>query len=408
MPILRLDNPVQHYDWGTVDAIPTLLGAGNPKQCPWAELWMGAHRRSPSIAEWSGGRRPLDEIIAGDPETMLGGPVSRRFGPVLPFLFKVLSAARPLSIQAHPSLRKAASGFERENLKSVPLDSPERNYRDPNHKPELLVALGGFEGLCGFRPIPEILRILRLLTPREYGRIAGRLELSPGKAELALLFYRFATYPATLRRELLHFMERRVHRVLEQETDEQLRRALEWVLELKALYPSDVGVLAPLILNLFRLAPGQAVYIGPGQIHAYLRGTGIEVMANSDNVLRAALTSKNVDIPEFLSVLSFESGGLHIFGPEPAGEGLEEYRSPAEEFRLDRIQLTPGMKVGRRAPGPEILLCLEGRALAANRTGENRGGITALSRGHSVFIPADIDRYELSGECLLARAGVSA
>ncbi|NLJ46407.1 MAG: mannose-6-phosphate isomerase, class I, partial [Treponema sp.] len=191
MPIFRLENPIQHYDWGTADAIPGLLGIDNPDGKPCAELWMGAHPKAPSIAETEDGPVPLDRLIARAPIPALGPTVAERFGPVLPFLFKVLSAAKPLSIQAHPPRFKAERGFAKENLEAVPLDAPERNYKDPNHKPEMLVALEDFEGLCGFRPIPEILGLIRKVAPREYDQIAGNLDRNPGKVELSVLFYRF-------------------------------------------------------------------------------------------------------------------------------------------------------------------------------------------------------------------------
>ncbi len=408
MPVFRLDNPIQHYDWGTPDAIPALLGIDNPGGKPCAELWMGAHPKAPSVAETPEGRMPLDRLIARDPSTILGVRASGRFGPALPFLFKVLSAARPLSIQAHPSKLKAERGFEKENFESIPLDAPERNYRDSNHKPEMLVALEDFEGLCGFRPIPEILRLIKSVAPREYERIAGHLERNPGKVELSVLFYRFITYSANLKRDLLYYTERRIRRILEHEQDEEIRSALTWVLTLMRIYPGDVGALAPLVMNLFRLAPGQGIFIGSGQIHAYLRGTGLEIMANSDNVLRGALTAKNIDIPELLSVLSFTPEGVRILTPLEAGESVEEYPSGAEEFRLDRLRLEPGSTARRRLPGPEILLCLEGWVTISEEAGGSGRGSLALERGGCAFVTADLRDYSLSGNGLVFRAGVTA
>ncbi|HRY81857.1 MAG TPA: mannose-6-phosphate isomerase, class I [Spirochaetia bacterium] len=408
MPVLRLENPIQHYDWGTPDAIPALLGMDEPDGKPCAELWMGAHPKAPSVAETEDGRVPLDRLIARDPVSALGAPTVERFGPALPFLFKVLSAARPLSIQAHPQKLKAERGFEKENAEAVPLDAPDRNYRDPNHKPEMLVALDDFEGLCGFRPIPEILRLIRTVAPREFERIAGNLVRNPGKVELAVLFYRFISYSANLKRDLLYYTERRIRRILDHEPDPAVRDALSWVLTLMRLFPGDVGALAPLILNHFRLTPGQALFIEPGQIHAYLRGTGLEIMANSDNVLRGALTSKNIDIPELLSVLSFVPEGVRIYGPRETGTAVEEYASEAAEFRLDRIRLEPGRDVPRGRPGPEILLCLEGWITISDTSGgPGRGGL-ALERGGCAFITADVRDYSLAGSGLAFRAGVTA
>jgi len=408
MPIFRLDNPIQHYDWGTPEAIPALLGRDNPDGKPCAELWMGAHPTAPSVAETPEGGVPLDRLIARDPKTVLGIPVLERFGPSLPFLFKVLSAARPLSIQAHPPKLKAESGFEKEDFESIPLDAPERNYRDSNHKPEMLVALEDFEGLCGFRPIPETLRLIRAVAPREFEKIAGHLERNPGKVELSVLFYRFITYSANLKRDLLYYTERRIRRVLDHGLEADIRDSLTWVLSLLRVYPGDVGALSPLIMNHFRLAPGRAVYIEPGQIHAYLRGTGLEIMANSDNVLRGALSSKYIDIPELLSVLSFTPAAVRTFGPVETGASVEEYLSGAAEFRLERLRLKSGHPVGRNKPGPEILLCLEGRVDAAEDPGNPAAARLVLKKGGCAFVTADAGKYSLSGEGLVFRAGVTA
>lgn len=408
MPIFRLENPIQHYDWGTADAIPGLLGIDNPDGKPCAELWMGAHPKAPSIAETEDGPMPLDRLIARAPIPALGPTVAERFGPVLPFLFKVLSAAKPLSIQAHPPRFKAERGFAKENLEAVPLDAPERNYKDPNHKPEMLVALEDFEGLCGFRPIPEILGLIRKVAPREYDQIAGNLDRNPGKVELSVLFYRFISYSPNLKRDLLYSAERRIRRILDREPDPAVRDTLSWVLTLMRLFPGDVGALTPLILNHFRLRPGQAVFIEPGQIHAYLRGTGLEIMANSDNVLRGALTAKTIDIPELLSVVSFNPTSLRILSPDRSGPSVESYPSGASEFRLDRLNLEVGHEIRRGLPGPEILLCLEGwLTITETRDGSTRGGL-ALERGGCAFITADVRDYALGGKGLAFRAGVTA
>ncbi len=407
MPVYRLKNPVQHYDWGTIDAIPRLLGIENPSRRPFAELWMGAHPKAPSTARTREGDIPLSDLIAYSPETALGPPIRRRFGSSLPFLFKVLSAALPLSIQAHPSRQKAEKGFERENLASIPLDAPERNYRDPNHKPEMVVALQEFEGLCGFRPMDQIVRLVRAALPREYRSIVGPLERNPGKVELSVLFYRFITFSENKKRDILYYTERRIKRALEVEKDMEIRRVLGWVLTLMAIYPGDIGALAPFILNLFRLEPGQALYIRPGQIHAYFKGTVLEIMANSDNVLRGALTSKHVDVPELLSVLSFDPESLSPFEAVPVDDSVREYPSRAEDFRLDRILLAGGRSAGRRLPGPEILLCLDGSVEVSDETEIETARPLRLGKGGCAFVPAGSERYALRGEGLVYRAGVT-
>ena len=383
------------------------MGIENPSRKPFAELWMGAHPKAPSVARTPQGEIPLTELIAQDSEAVLGSSVRQRFGPALPFLFKVLSAAQPLSIQAHPSKRKAESGFEKENIAAVPLSAPERNYRDPNHKPEMLVALEPFEGLCGFRPIREVVRLARITAPREYRGAVGQLESNPGKVELSVLFYRFITYSENKKRDILYFIERRIARVLEREQDPEIRLPLQWVQKLMAIFPGDIGALAPFLLNLFRLEPGQAVFIAPGQIHAYLKGTGLEIMANSDNVLRGALTSKHIDVPELLSSLSFIPERVHSMEPVPTDEMVNDYPSEAAEFRLDKVLLSKGRTTDRRKPGPEIILCLEGEIEILDKANSPGSPPLILKRGECAFVTAQTEQYELSGEGLAFRAGVN-
>lgn len=405
MPIFRLENRVQHYDWGTIDAIPRLLGIENPLRKPYAELWMGAHPLAPSSVRTPHGSLSLADLIARDPRSALGKEAQERFGPSLPFLFKVLSAARALSIQAHPSRRKAASGFERENIAAIPLDAQERNYRDPNHKPEMIVALEGFDGLCGFRPIKDILRIVRAVVGDEHRRIVGNLEDRPGKVELSVLVYRYITLSQNQRQDVLDSLSDRLPMLQEKEKDAELRRILGWTRELMATFPGDIGALAPFVLNIFHLEPGQALFLAPGQIHAYLKGTGLEIMANSDNVLRGGLTSKHVDVSEFISNLTFNPERVHPFEAARVDDWVEEYPKVADEFRLDRIRIARDGIAGRRQGGPEILLCVEGRVEAVDNAVPDEH--VTLSRGMSAFVSADTERYTLRGNGLLYRAGVS-
>jgi mannose-6-phosphate isomerase len=405
MRIYKLDNAIQRYAWGSRDGIPEVLGIPNPEGGPFAELWMGAHPSAPSKARVEGGSVGLDELIAGDPEGYLGRRCAERFGGELPFLFKVLSAGSPLSIQAHPSKRKAELGYERENLSGVPVEAPERNYRDPNGKPEASVALTPLELLCGFRPIDEILDNVRSLGCPGYGRFFERLERNPGRVELSVLFYGVVSAEERAKLEMLAGARSRVLELLGSGRAPAGREAaFRWIARLMDLFPGDIGALAPLLLNYVEIRPGQAAFIAPGELHAYLSGTCLEIMANSDNVIRGALTRKYVDLPELVSVLSFTPGRIEPVGPERSSDAEESYPVFVPNFQVSRIALEPGRSWARRGSGPEILLCAEGEATIAAPS----GGELAIGRGESAFASADSGAFALSsaGRALLYRASV--
>ena len=261
-----------------------------------------------------------------------------RFGNELPFLLKVLAAAEPLSIQAHPSHEQARRGWARENAEGVPVDAPRRNYRDPNHKPELVSALTPFTALKGFRPLDEIARNLEPVARPEIAPELGRLAREQTPLALRALFARLMTLDPEEQAP-----------VLKRATGEAARRrktdrAWEWVARLMTHYPGDVSVLSPLYLNLVTLAPGEALFLPAGELHAYLEGTALEIMANSDNVLRGGLTPKHVDVPELLATLVFEGHGPEVLKPVDSGPGERVYRTPAREFELGLLE------VARRAP----------------------------------------------------------
>jgi mannose-6-phosphate isomerase len=400
--LLVLDNPVQNYAWGSRQAIASFLGRPVPSPEPEAELWIGAHPKAPSRARAVAAGAPatgerLDRLIAADPAGLLGPGVSGRFGPELPFLFKVLAAAEPLSIQAHPDRQQAREGFARENARGVPLESPLRNYRDPNHKPELVCALTPFDALKGFRPGGAI---ARHLAPVAGSELAKEVALAADSSPAGL---------RALLRRLLAIDGADKQAVLARTSAEAERRggsddAWRWVSRLLARYPQDAGVLAPLYLNLVPLLPGEALYLPAGELHAYLEGTALEIMANSDNVLRGGLTPKHVDAGELLATLAFEPHPPEVLRGEPAAPGERVFRTPAREFELSLIDVAPIRRhVAPARRSVEILLGVEGDAVI------RAGGETAsLARGASVLVPAALAGYELTGEGRVARARVPA
>lgn len=398
--IRRLRNPVQHYAWGSHTAIPDLLGLPSPAADPCAELWLGAHPRASSQVLLQTGWRALNELIAAVPREILGPGVADAFADNLPFLLKVLAAEKPLSIQAHPDKKQAEEGFVKENRAGIALDAPNRNYKDANHKPECLCALTPFDALCGFRQIPEILSGLSLIRLEQLDRISRQLTDRPDAIGLALFFETLLTLS---RKEAANLVAGVVAQApAPMEADD----AFAWVVRLNREYPGDIGVLAPLFLNLITLSPGQAIFLPARVLHAYLGGVGIEIMANSDNVLRGGLTSKHVDPAELLRSLDFQAGPPEILAPVPVGQYECVYPTPAAEFVLSVIDMPCAgsyQSVSDRA-SVEILLCVSGGATIREAAAGSAG--IDLKKGEAVLVPGATGQYRLSGEALIYKAAV--
>ncbi|WP_405583503.1 mannose-6-phosphate isomerase, class I [Streptomyces sp. NBC_01092] len=381
----RLDNTIRPYAWGSTTAIAKLLGV-EPTGEPQAEMWMGAHPGAPSRTE----RGTLVEAIEADPERELGAAAVAKFGPRLPFLLKILAAGAPLSLQVHPNLEQAKEGYEDEERRGIPVDAGHRNYKDANHKPELICALTEFDGLCGFRDPIEAADALDGLGVDSLKPYVDLLHAHPEEAAL---------------REVLTA-------ILSADREEMARTVAEAAAACARLggeyapyadiahhFPGDPGVIAAMLLNHVRLQPGEALYLGAGIPHAYISGLGVEIMANSDNVLRCGLTPKHVDVPELLRVVRFEAGDPGVLRPEASPDGEEVYETPIDEFRLSRYVLPEGTVAHdlTRAT-PQILLCTAG----AVRVGEHE-----LTPGQSVFVPAG-EKAEVSGAGTVFRATVVA
>lgn len=396
-PVFVLDNPIQNYAWGSHTAIAEFLGRPTPTAEPEAELWIGAHPKAPSRIAEPEGLGTLDRAIQDDPVGLLGAEVCDRFGNELPFLFKVLAAAEPLSIQAHPNHEQARRGWTRENAEGIPLDAPRRNYRDLNHKPELVCALTPFTALKGFRPLDEAARLLDPLARPELAAEVGRLGREKTPLALRALFARLMTVEAE-----------ECQAVLKRAATEAARRssdpAWRWVKSLLEKHPGDMGVLAPLYLNLVTLGPGEALFLPAGELHTYLGGTALEIMANSDNVLRGGLTPKHVDVQELLATLVFDAHAPELLHAQESGPGEASFRSPAREFELGFVEVAPARPYAATGGrGIEILLGLEGEALL-----RTNGFETPLGRGRSLLVPASLASYTIEGEGKLARARVPA
>ncbi|WP_128985073.1 mannose-6-phosphate isomerase, class I [Streptomyces roseicoloratus] len=381
----RLVNTVRPYAWGSTTAIPQLLGVA-PTGQPQAELWMGAHPGAPSGTD----RGPLNEVIDADPVRELGPATVEKFGPRLPFLFKVLAAGAPLSLQVHPDLAQAREGFAAEEAAGIPLDAPERNYKDPHHKPELICALTPFHGMCGFRDPVEAAGTMAALDVDSLKPYVDLLHAHPEEAALREVLTALLTADHDA---MAHTVAEAAHAAA------RLGGAHAPYAQLAHHFPHDPGVLAAMLLNPVTLQPGEALYLGAGVPHAYVDGLGVEIMANSDNVLRCGLTPKHVDVPELLRVVRFEPTEPGILRPEASPSGEEVYDTPIDEFRLSRFVRAEGAApTDLTAPTPQILLAVAGRPKAGDLT---------LAQGESVFVPAG-EKIELSGAGTVFRATVVA
>ena len=383
----KLRNKARHYDWGSPVDIPRLLGMA-ADGAPWAELWIGSNSGFSSILE-SSDETTLVDLIARDPRRFLGENTARRYG-TLPFLLKLLAAEKPLSIQAHPNLAQAREGFERENRAGLALDLPERNYKDSNHKPEIIAALTPFTGLCGFRGVDEIRGLLAAFLepaasapPPVLREGFAPLTRALSNRESAAALRDFLTGLFNLSKTVREALTEYVLSICEPPPDcgASLCDAMELMRDLARLYPGDPAVIAPLYLNVFRLNPGEAVFLEAGILHAYIHGFGVELMANSDNVLRGGLTGKHIDVPELMKILDFKPFKPRIIAPNAS---CFSYPTPCEEFLLTRIHddgggaetLPPG------PDGPSICIVTEGELIIAAGDRE-----TVVKRGESLFIP---------------------
>jgi len=400
--VYRLTNTTQHYAWGSPSAISELLGR-EPSGQPEAELWMGAHPTAPSRID--GGEATLLDFVSADPVGMLGLQVAAEFKNRLPFLLKVLSSAKALSIQTHPTRARAEAGYAAEQERGLPAGDPNRNYVDDWPKPEILMALTAFEALAGCRTAADAERVLAELVA--LGAVAldpvrAQLADRPEPATVAAVIGRLLEWPADTRGELVAGVVEACR--VGADKGGELADDFAAVLRVAEDFPGDIGLVAMLLMNRVVLKPGEAVFLEAGGLHAYLHGTGIELLANSDNVLRAGLTPKHIDVAELLRVMD-ASVPVPVRHATAIGVGVEEFDTPASEFRLYRATLDTGTTLRVEIPGtgPRIVLALSGEVELRG----TRGALT-LTQGEPCFVPAREGRVEASGiaDLVVAAPGV--
>ncbi|HWA74245.1 MAG TPA: mannose-6-phosphate isomerase, class I [Polyangiaceae bacterium] len=398
MKVERLVGPIRTYAWGSHHFIANLQGRRAPTAEPEAELWLGAHPGAPSEVEDVGQRTLLNDFIDEDRERALGARVTARFDGELPFLLKVLAAAQPLSLQAHPSRSQAEDGFAREQAAGIPISAAERNYKDRSPKPELIVALTPFFALSGFRHPATTAQLLRALeVPELEPTIAHLAEPEPSRA-LSDAFSSLMTLSPSERSALaLKTLEGAKRQA---EIAGPFQKEFAWAVRLGALYPGDIGIVGALLLNLVELAPFQGIFLPAGNLHAYLEGSGIEIMAASDNVLRGGLTPKAVNVPELLRVLDFSELAPKPLSPRVLASGERVYETPSEEFRLSYVPVEGTVALTARE-SPEIVLVTAGELNLESSTGS-----LALLSGDAAFIPASERGYVLRGTGTAFRATV--
>lgn len=397
--MFAISTALHGYAWGSTTAIHEILGTEADGQ-PVAEAWYGAHPAGPSLVATQEGHTALGELLLNEPKRMLGDDVVARFGRGLPYLLKLIAADSPLSLQVHPHVEAARAGFALEEEAGVPVDAPHRNYRDRNHKPELVYALTRFEALCGFRAPRRAAELLAGLDAPLAKTLHDVLVAQPTASGIEAAF-------TTLLRpesrpdagEVQQVVDACTRRLVEGSPSPRADRT---VVELAEAYPGDPGVVTSLLLNPVTLHPGDALFVPAGGVHAYLRGLGVEIMASSDNVLRAGLTPKHVDVDELLRNVDYVAAPPIRIAPEQFHGATRVFYAPVDDFELSVTDLRDDDVHPLPGRGPRVLVCLEGQMTVESSS----GGSLTLERGDAAFAPASDGALTVCGTGRLVQADV--
>jgi len=392
--IFKLKGKVQHYAWGGFEFIPLWLGIPNTEHKPFAEYWMGAHPSASSDIVTPNGSLSLNELIKGFPEITIGNNVQQKFGE-LPYLFKILDVHEMLSIQVHPTKEEAIKGFEEEEAKGIPVGAATRNYKDKNHKPEVMVALSEFWLLHGFlqqeslkkvlQSVPEFEKFVSLFKNDDYKKLYQHvMEMSQNEVNALLT-------PL-------------VHRELQRKKDNELTKDQPgwWVTKLFEHQTSveniDRGIFSVYFFNIVKANPGEAIFQGAGIPHAYLEGQNVELMANSDNVLRGGLTPKHIDVPELLKHTTFKGVAPNIMMGEQMKTGEKNYSCPVDDFGISKIELKQSQTYSGTASSLEIIVAIDGemQISGTNNLSIKRGETAAILCGetYNISTPSSVMAYK--------------
>lgn len=390
--LFKLDNVIQHYAWGSQTSISQLFGIKNQDGAPQAEIWMGAHPNGCSKIESTG--ELLSEMIKKHPIETLGEYTHQRFGE-LPYLFKVLAADKPLSVQVHPKLSDAKIGFEKENQQGIELNAFNRNYKDANHKPELVYALTFYRAMNGFRPIADLISIFEQAEIASLAIDIATLKSNQNSKGLRTFFTTVMNLDGEQKKQALTEL---IKNIGQKAKTKMAREAFDMVLEFSEEFADDIGLFSPLLLNIIELEPGEAMFLHAATPHAYVQGTGLEIMANSDNVLRAGLTPKFMDIQELISHTEFHSIAFDDIRLNPIKKDHKNsYPIPVDDFGFEIIKVEE--QHTQYVRGAEILFCIKGEVSV-----ENEQTKITLKPGESVFICNSAHQYRYQGNGTLARA----
>lgn len=376
----RLHGARQSYDWGSTHAIPAFLSQPENGE-PWAEQWFGAHPAAPSTL---GSGQQLTDAIAADSAAMLGEDVLRRFGPQLPYLLKIIAPSKALSLQVHPSIPQAEEGFELENESGIPLDAPVRSFKDRNHKPEMVLAVEPFEAVAGFRAPRRAAEVLAGLKSPLARRIRQSLRMNPTRFGIRHTFTELVSSGSKPTPEEVTELVDELAARLEAGESPSMRVDRNAVTMAEA-FPGDSGIAAALLLNPVTLQPGEALFVPAGSVHAYISGLGVEIMANSDNVLRAGLSTKHVDVPAMLACVDYVAAPPVRPAPEYLSHVTRAYYAPVDDFELLVAELSAeDARIPLPGHGPRILLGLGGELRISSPTQE-----LTIARGEAVFVSAE-------------------
>ncbi|WP_428676130.1 mannose-6-phosphate isomerase, class I [Photobacterium sanguinicancri] len=397
-----MTNVIQHYAWGSTSSINQLFDIKNPSGEPQAEVWMGAHSNGCSTVGYGDYATKLSTLIDCNQTLFLSGRVANRFGE-LPYLFKILAAEKALSIQVHPNKARAEQGFALEQQQGIPLDAGNRNYKDPNHKPELVYALTQYQAMNGFRSIDQIIANFNQLAITEFETWLDALQANPTPQGLATFFSALLSMTGQTKEQALAKLSDYARRYSTYDVKHSASQSdtplFALIAELEQQYPGDVGLFAPLLLNVITLQPGQAMFLDAETPHAYIKGTGLEIMANSDNVLRAGLTPKYIDVEELIACTRFDEKPFDSLLLQPnEADDILDYPTPVDDFKFAIIQRSHQRVMHTNSA--EILLPLDHSMTLTHQDGES----SVIEKGQSVFIPAYAQSYQIECAGRVARA----
>ncbi|MFT6987751.1 MAG: mannose-6-phosphate isomerase [Psychromonas sp.] len=386
-----MENVIQDYIWGSRTSISELLGIQNPDNQHQAEIWMGAHPNGCSKIKNGGGTQLLSDFINQNKSAVLTTETSEKYGE-LPYLFKVLAAGEALSVQVHPSKEQAVAGFAKEEKAGISRTAANRNYKDPNHKPELVYALTPYLAMNGFREFDQTIALFKKVNITAIEYLLCAFDAAPNSAGLEAFFSAILSLQEEVK-------ERAVNELLEYANANKDDPLFALIGDLAEQHPGDIGLFSPLMLNVITLQPGEAMFLYACTPHAYLKGTGLEIMANSDNVLRAGLTPKYIDVEELVACTKFEAIPFDTlqFTPEEK-EGGEYYAIPVDDFKFALFESADDLSISVQSA--EILIALDADLTLTHSNGES----VTIAKGESVFIPAYAKQYQLTSKGRVARA----